>query len=181
MEVLFLLSFKIVSFSLNIRNVMCVRECIHIYLCTHMNGCMCKSEHFICVNKLMASWVIKRLAAHVSLGVSVISWHHAQQTDSCSDKSASGNGCVATIWLLQLQQPNSHSSGWYQLMEVSGCYCQYAVTSVKFSSRYMGCEWLCGLITTLNWHAATLWSSTRDHRGADCVNLQAEGIVLNRF
>ncbi len=109
---------------------------------------MCKSEHFICVNKWMASWAIKRLAAHVSLGESVISWYHAQQTDSCSDKSASGNGCVATIWFLQLQQPNSHSSGWYQLMEVSSCYCQVAVT-------LHGCGWLCGLITVLNWHSGS--------------------------
>lgn len=99
---------------------------------------MCKSEHFICVNKLMALWVIKRLAAHISLGVSVISWHHAQQTDSCSDKSASGNGCVATIWLLQIQQPNSFSSGWYQLMEVSCCYCSYAVTCISDSAHIIG-------------------------------------------
>lgn len=26
--------------------------------------------------------------------------------------------------------------------------------------------WLCGLITILNWHATTLWSSTRDHSGS---------------
>lgn len=99
---------------------------------------MCKSEHFISVNKLMALWAIKRLAAHVSLGVSVISWHHAQQTDSCSDKSAAGNGCVATIWSLQLQQPNSHSSGCYQLMEVSNYYCQYAVTRVWHPAHIIG-------------------------------------------
>lgn len=135
-----LLSFLIIR-SLNTTFVM--RDCMHIYVCIYVNDCMCKSEHLICVNKLRALWAIKRLAAHISLGVSVISWHHAQQTDSCSDKSASGNGCVATIWLLQLQQPNSHSSGWYQLMEVSSCYCQYAVTYVWDPAHIL---WLCGCV-----------------------------------
>lgn len=138
--------------------VTCARSCMLIYLCIFVNDCMCKSEHFICVNKLNALQAIKRLAAHVSLVVSVISWHHAQQTDSCSDKSAPGNGCVATIWLLQLQPPNSHSSGCYQLMEVSSCYCHYAVTRSEVLLTLEGCGgWLCGLITTDNWQATTQW------------------------
>lgn len=144
LEVLLLLSFKIINIARSLHSIFvtCARRCMLIYLCIYVNDCMCTSEHFICVNKLKALPAIKRLAAHVSLEVSVISWHHAQQTDSCSDKSASGNGCVATIWLLQLQQPNSHSSGWYQLMEVSSCYCQYAVTRVWGPAHIIGMWWV---------------------------------------
>jgi len=130
-------------------------------MCVYVNDCKCTPEHFISVNKLKALRAIKRLAAHVSLGVSVISWHHARQTDSCSDKKKKSSFgkwlCRHNLIASNFSSQTSHSTGCYQLMEVSSCCCQYAVTRVWRSRSHSGdvVGGLCGLITTDNWQTTT--------------------------
>lgn len=63
---------------------------------------------------------------------------------------------------------SSHWSGRYQLMEVSSSL------TINMLSRgaphpagiIYGCGWLQGLITILEWHAASLRSGARDYRGS---------------